>query len=105
MNYVKYSNFKGTSTKEITCITGAGAPTISTEGAVGVLYMDTDTGAVYKCTNVNAGKTAYTWETFGGGGEVNTDEIVSKVIETGTDEIVSKVIDALDLTNVEEVGY
>lgn len=32
------------------CITGKGAPTTATVGAVGCLYMDTLTGDVYKCT-------------------------------------------------------
>lgn len=40
-------------------ITSKGAPTTSTEGAVGCLYMDTDTGNMYKCTAVNAG--VYYW--------------------------------------------
>lgn len=41
------------------CITGGGAPTTATEGAVGCLYMDTGTGDMYKCTAVENG--VYTW--------------------------------------------
>lgn len=49
-------------------ITGKGAPTNKTEGNVGRLYMNTDTGALYKCTAVANG--VYTWapgESGGGG--------------------------------------
>lgn len=41
------------------CLTGSGAPTTATVGAVGALYMDTDTGTLYKCTAVADG--AHTW--------------------------------------------
>lgn len=46
--------------------TGAGVPTTATEGSVGQLYMDTDTGALYKCTAVAAG--VYTWVKIEEGG-------------------------------------
>lgn len=46
--------------------TGKGAPTASTPGSVGVLYMDTDTGDVYKCTGGEDG--AWLWEGLGSGG-------------------------------------
>lgn len=39
---------------------GCGAPTANTEGAVGVIYIDADTGEKYKCTAVADG--TYTWE-------------------------------------------
>lgn len=45
--------------KEIPCIPGKGKPTTATVGAVGCLYMDTDTGALYKCTKAENG--VYTW--------------------------------------------
>lgn len=41
------------------CLTGSGAPTTATVGAVGALYMDTGTGKLYKCTAVADG--AHTW--------------------------------------------
>lgn len=50
--------------KEIPCIPGSGAPTTETEGAVGSLYMDSDTGDIYKCTAVSEG--VYTWELHNG---------------------------------------
>lgn len=55
MNYVKSQNFLGTETKEIPCITGKGAPTLETEGAIGMFYMDEDSGKIYK-------RTATGWE-------------------------------------------
>ena len=59
MNYVKSFDFFGVNAKEIPCITGTGAPTTSTAGAVGCFYMDTANGDVYKCTAVSGG--VYTW--------------------------------------------
>jgi hypothetical protein len=49
MNYVKNHNTFGVETKEIPCIVGKGAPSIITN-VVGLLYMDEDTGEVYKRT-------------------------------------------------------
>lgn len=40
--------------KHVQCITGEGAPTTTTEGEVGSLYMDTVNGDIYKCIAVNA---------------------------------------------------
>lgn len=60
MKYVNGRNlFNNGPSKEIPCILGAGKPTTATEGAVGCLYMDTDTGALYKCTKAENG--VYTW--------------------------------------------
>ena len=59
MNFVPHFNFYGVEAKQIPCIKGEGAPTTSTEGAVGCFYMDTLTGDVYKCTGVSDG--VYTW--------------------------------------------
>ena len=60
MNYVPHFNLLGVEAKQIPCITGEGAPTTSTEGAVGCFYMDTTNGKMYKCTNVADG--IYTWD-------------------------------------------
>jgi hypothetical protein len=62
MNFVKSFNLLGVEAQQIPCITGEGAPTTTTEGAVGCLYMDTTNGAVYKCIGVEGG--AYTWIWF-----------------------------------------
>jgi hypothetical protein len=64
MEYVKHSNFFGVETKENTCITGSGAPSAATVGIVGLFYMDSDTGDVYKC--VAAADGVYTWGRVGG---------------------------------------
>lgn len=53
---------------------GSGAPTAATPSAVGVLYMDTDTGALYKCTGGEEG--AWVWveaETASSGGSTGGD--------------------------------
>ncbi len=65
MEYVNHSNHYGVKSKENSCITGSGAPTAETKGIVGLLYMDTDTGALYKCTAAADG--VYTWVAAGGG--------------------------------------
>lgn len=61
MNYVDSFNLFGVEVKEIPCIKGSGAPTSSTEGAVGLFYMDTasNTKEVYKCVATSNG--VYTW--------------------------------------------
>lgn len=59
MNYVDSFNLFGLEAAQIPCIKGAGAPTTTTEGAVGCFYMNTDNGDVYKCTAVAYG--VYTW--------------------------------------------
>lgn len=65
MNYVESFDLFGVPAKQIPAITGKGAPASSTEGAVGCIYMDTDTGDLYKCTTVADG--VYTWVESGGG--------------------------------------
>ena len=61
MNYVESLDLFGTKAKEISCIKGSGTPTSSTEGAVGLLYMDINNGNIYKCISVSEGLS--TWET------------------------------------------
>lgn len=66
MNYVESLNLFGVEAKEIPCIKGSGAPNDSTVGEVGLLYMNTDNGDMYKCTFISNG--VYTWDTVGGAG-------------------------------------
>lgn len=66
-------NKGGLQVKQIPCITGKGAPTTATEGAVGLFYMDEDSGEVYKCTAAADG--VYTWEIMGGA-EARTDTVL-----------------------------
>lgn len=49
MNYVENLNIDGVKAKEIPCIVGAGTPGDSID-ATGLLYMDENTGKVYKRT-------------------------------------------------------
>lgn len=65
MNYVNSFDLFGVPAKQIPATPGSGAPTTATEGAVGCLYMDTDTGNLYKCTAVADG--VYTWVEAGNG--------------------------------------
>jgi hypothetical protein len=52
MNYVENFDILEKKVKQIPCITGQGAPS-TVDGAVGMLYIDTDSGLVYKCTSVS----------------------------------------------------
>ena len=65
MNFVESLNMFGVEAKEIPCIVGSGAPTATTAGAVGLLYMNADNGDVYKCTD--ADDVGYTWMPFENG--------------------------------------
>lgn len=59
MTYYKNLNINGEAYPIAVNITGAGAPTDTTEAETGMLYMDTDNGDVYK-------KTPNGWEKVGG---------------------------------------
>lgn len=64
MDYVDSLHIFGIPAKEIPCIKDAGEPTTATVGAVGMLYMDTDSGNIYKCVAV--AEKVYTWEPISG---------------------------------------
>lgn len=66
MNYVNSFDLFGVPAKQIPSITGKGAPTMTTEGAVGCLYMDEYTGDLYKCTSV--ANSTYVWGLVSEGG-------------------------------------
>lgn len=79
MDYVKSQNILGVEARQLPCFPGKGAPTSKTEGAVGELYLDTDTGNVYKCIAVSG--STYTWEIFnGGGGGGGTSVTIDKTL-------------------------
>ena len=67
MHYVKHFNINGVDTKQVACIELQGVPNAATEGAVGVLGIDTtsSTHDVYKCVAVNGA--IYTWELLSSG--------------------------------------
>lgn len=58
--YIRNLTINGTQYKFAVNQSGAGAPTNSTPGIVGLLYMATDTGIMYKC--VSADGDEYKWE-------------------------------------------
>lgn len=61
MNFVESLKMFHVDSKEIPCLTAKGTPTASTEGAPGALYMDIDTGDLYKCTAADYVDKVYTW--------------------------------------------
>lgn len=63
MNYIENFDLFGIKAKEIPCIKGSGAPTISTPGEVGCFYMDTNSDFfLYKCVGASGG--LYRWVSF-----------------------------------------
>lgn len=73
MNYVQSLNVFGTEAKQIPCITSSGAPTTATEGAVGCLYMDRDTGDIYKCVSALNG--VYDWKRIASSDDSKIDSV------------------------------
>lgn len=75
MKFIPHLNLFGIEdAKEIPCLTGKGVPSASS-GAVGLLYMDVDTGDVYKC--VSAANGGIRWKRLeeGSSSEVATPKI------------------------------
>ena len=62
MEYVDSYSILGINTRQNPCIVGSGVPTRTTEGKVGCLYMDKDTGEIYKCVSEVDG---VVWESIG----------------------------------------
>lgn len=77
MNYVEHFKLFGTEAMQIPCIKGDGAPTTSTPGAVGCLYMDTasESQDLYKCVAVTNG--VYTWVSLLGDISTALDDIIA----------------------------
>lgn len=65
-------------------IKGAGAPTTSTAGTVGMLYEDTTNGDLYICVDAT---NPYTWEEIGAGGSGPT---VVQTTGTSTTDVMSQ---------------
>ena len=59
MNYIKQFDVAGSPVRQRPSLTGNGAPTTSTEGAIGELYIDSLSGQMYKCVGVSG--STYTW--------------------------------------------
>ena len=70
-------------------IKGAGAPTTSTEGTVGLIYEDTTNGKLYQCTAVTPGTDpdpdTYTWSEVGG-----SSVTVVQTTGTSTTDVMSQ---------------
>jgi hypothetical protein len=85
MNYVNSLNLFGVEAKEIPSIKGSGAPTSATEGAVGCLYMDTDTGDLYKC--VGAAEGSFTWTSVGGNSNSDAELAGIRIAHNGREYV------------------
>ena len=48
-----------------TLLVGSSDPTTSTVGTLGLLYKNTTSGDLFKCTAVDSITPSYTWENFG----------------------------------------
>lgn len=93
MNFVKAFNFSGVEVKEIPNLLGKGAPSYETEGAVGCMYMDEDTGNLYKCISIEEG--VCTWVEIG---NASTTDSPSLFLYSSLSEAISKV-NADDFSN------
>lgn len=98
MNYVNSFDLFGVPAKQIPATPGSGVPTTATEGAVGCLYMDTDTGNLYKCTSVADG--VYTWVEAGNGTGGNIDEHIASAVEAYLTEKGNAVVFVQDGTTL-----
>lgn len=95
MNFVESLDLFHVSAKEIPCLTGRGAPTEQTEGVPGVLYMDIDSGDLYKCRGGANG--AYRWEMQGGSVELSDAdkaELVAMVLDALGGKVISGYVDS-----------
>lgn len=76
MKFASYIDYFGTPAKEIPCITGVGAPTSTTVGTVGCLYMAINTGNIYKC--ISDARGVYIWEDL----NAESRELIAKLEDT-----------------------
>lgn len=94
MNYVESFDLFGVQAAQIPSITRSGAPTIETEAAVGCLYMDTDTGNLYKCVLVT--DNAYTWDQVVGITSVEKNLILTLFRNITYKEDMSEILSQLE---------
>ena len=59
VNYVSAFDLFGVEARQVTCDCANGAPTSSTPGKIGMLYMNINNGDVYKCISSGNGTTAW----------------------------------------------
>ena len=84
MNFVDSLNLFGVEAKQIPTMILHGAPSESTEGAVGLLGMDVDSEShdLYKCVAASDG--VYTWEIVSGG-EGSSAAYIAKTVTLSAD--------------------
>ena len=85
---VEYFNILGTKVRQNACITEEGVPSSTRKALVGTLYMDINSGEIYKCTSSNDNGT--TWVVVGGGGSSTGSNV--KITTT----MLSRVFTILD---------
>lgn len=78
-------------------ITGKGAPTTSTVASVGNLYMDIDTGNMYKCIATDGD--VYMWAPLDGGANADSVTIDDTQIANNSTWSSKKIATELDVTN------
>ena len=78
-----------------TTLTGHGDPTEATEGKESQMYVNIDTGAMFICAGVEAGK--YIWKSTGGGGTVLPQIVVN--VATGSAVTCSNGATTLEATS------
>ena len=59
-NYVKGFNLFGVKARQIPCLTGKGEPSNELALKIGLLYIDEDSGDMYKCIKIN-GEEGLVW--------------------------------------------
>lgn len=96
-NYVNSFNLFGIEARQKPTLTGKGAPTSATAGTVGELYMDAETGKLYKCVSENEG--VYAWEKMY---EENTVMYSEQELTDEQKKQARDNIDALGKTRVEQ---
>lgn len=91
MDFVKHLNLFGVEAKEIPCIVGENVPTADTVGEVGSLYMDSETGEIYKC--VSANDNTYEWERAVNKSDIdNLEKALKGYSDSKTDDIVDSLL-------------
>lgn len=66
MNYVEKFNIFGVEVRQRPCLKGKGVPSTAVIGTVGDLYIDEDTGTIYKCTGYTPNGKGFLWDNIVG---------------------------------------
>ena len=82
INYVEGFTLFGIKAKQIPCLTGHGEPSIELDLKVGLLYINEDSGEMYKC--VKGHNEELVWKLVNDNSQIATsedDEIIDMLIE------------------------